>query len=205
MLVMQYSKALLCVVTLLSIPLISACKEMTQIQTQNKYLNATLKPGVGFGDINLRSTTLREITAQLGRNYKRKVRGFTESKCDNGVCTSSPLELITINYQSQGFQFLFEQRGNQLQREGALPLKEIRVNCIKDNCPYKGKTEQGIGLGDTRKQIKEIYGNPKRSPTNTWQWSYPKKGISFEIDKKYQDPVRDSDRIKTIVISKDLR
>lgn len=175
------------------------------MQTQNKYLNATLKPGVGFGDINLRATSLREITDQLGRNYKRKVRGFTESKCVDGVCTSSRLKLITINYKSQGFQFLFEQRVNQLKREGALPLKEIRVNCIKGKCPYKGKTEQGIGLGDARKKIKEAYGNPKRSPTNTWQWSYPKKGISFEIDKKYGDPVQDSDRIKTIVISRDLR
>ncbi|ABW30383.1 hypothetical protein [Acaryochloris marina] len=183
----------------------SSCKEITQIQTQNKYLNATLKPGVGFGDINLRSTSLREITAQLGRNYKRKVRGLTEHKCEDGVCTSGRLEIITLNYKSQGLQFMFEQRVNQLKREGALPLKEIRVNCIKDKCPYKGKTEQGIGLGDTRKQIKEAYGNPKRSPTNTWQWSYPKKGISFEIDKKYGDPVQDSDRIKTIVISKDLR
>ncbi len=197
-----FPQSLLSVMPLLSlIPLLGACSEITKIQTQNKYLHATLKPGTGFGDINLGSTSLREITAQLGRNYKRNVKGTSISECFEGFCKSTRAETITLNYKQQGFLFVFKQRYDQFRPEPALPLQEIHVKCIKQDCPYQGKTEQGIRLGDTRKQLQEIYGNPKRSPTNTWEWSYPRKGIAFNIDHKYSEPIRDRDRINTIIIS----
>lgn len=197
-----FPKSLLTVVPLVSlIPLLGACSEITKIQTQNQYLHATLRPGLGFGDINLGSTSLREISAQLGRNYKRNVREGSISECVEGVCKSTRAETITLNYKKHGFLFVFEQRYDQFRPEPALPLREIHVKCINQNCPYQGKTEQGIGLGDTRKRLQEVYGDPKRSPTNTWQWSYPRKGITFGIDHKQSEPIRDRDRINTIIIS----
>lgn len=92
---MQCSKSLLSLVALMGTSLLCGCSEITKIQTQNKYLNATINPGVGLGDISLRSTSLREITAQLGRNYKREVRGVIGQQCEFGVCSTGRKETIT--------------------------------------------------------------------------------------------------------------
>ncbi|MEO0378117.1 MAG: hypothetical protein AAF329_26670 [Cyanobacteria bacterium P01_A01_bin.17] len=182
--------------------LLSGCSAIAQRQAANEYLKATIVPGVGLGDLQIRKTTLGEIVNKLGRNYKREVKGgYLPEDCQIIDCppTQEETKTIVLHYKAQGFKFFFEQQPNQGLPEDELLLNSIYIECVQKRCPFKGETEQGIRLGDTRAEVKEVYGQPNRTYTNSWLMSYP-SGISFLVDHPYLEPIKESDLIEGITI-----
>ncbi len=184
--------------------LLSGCSEIAKRHAAQQYLKATIIPGIGLGDIHIRTTTLEMVVDRLGRNYERKVHGegYSPEDCEIIECPipEPSSSTVVLTYKAQGLIFLFGRKAGQTTPEAELVLDSITVECIHKRCPFEGKTEQGLRLGDTREQVKEVYGRPRRANTNTWLMSYPKKGISFLIDHPYNDPIKETDRVKGITI-----
>ncbi len=201
--IIQFRHPVITIGTLLGLAsLFSGCSTLAKQQAAKQYLKAKVLPGVGLGDIHIRQTTLAEVIEKLGRNNKRTVHGgYTYEDCQIIECPipEPSTSTVELNYKDKGLSFFFERNPGETTPEAELLLDRLQIECVNKRCPFKGKTEQGIRLGDTRAQVKEIYGRPKRAYTTSWLMSYP-QGISFLIDHAPNTSGKETDRIEGITI-----
>lgn len=154
---------------------------------------ATLTPGVGLGTLELDKTTLREVLASIGRGTPiLVVSDETAIELDyaNGqLALLFPLTRLCMdNMRDMALRQIVPNLEGWVSSHppcGEITLSSLAVANRKGfgSTWFRGKTDKGIGLGQSLKEVIVAYGPPDDAHsrllpglgplTNTGLWEYP--------------------------------
>mgnify|MGYP006292714059 CR=1 FL=1 len=124
-------------------------------------IDSNILPGVGLEDLAI-GIKGSEVESELGGNYFE----FSTSAGDD-------LYNFQMDYDALGLAFHMEWA------EEDANVRDLEVRAITITAPFKGTTEEGIGIGSTKEEVEDTYPDPEIF--EFWN-SYEYEGISFTFD-----------------------
>lgn len=181
----------------LVVTVLTGCKSAPR----NPILTAPILIGHGIADIQVRQTSLAQLTSKLGNKFERsEIEGSFGSPCVDGNCPNQFRKFTDINldYKEFGLLFQFRKVEGEDVPENDLKLRFIRAYCAKpsEGCKFQGKTNHGIQLGSLRKDVLQAHPD-NLSWTGRQGVVSSRNGITFAFDSEYMK-IQDTDRVSAI-------
>jgi len=170
------------------------------IDSNPAYANQPIIVGQGLGQVQLKATTYAEVQRIVGKRFIEINGGAGEISSRNSVQKFTDLGL---EYKEIGLTFGFRSFVSDGIAKESLKLRSIAIGCVKrgSGCVFSGKTNKGIGLGSTLKEVREAYGD-SYNPYISWRIVKPEGIIfsAFEVPDRKGYGSQDTDKIDGIVI-----
>jgi len=167
------------------------------------YLDKPVIIGHGVGDIEVQRTTLGQATSLLGSNFKRtESEGSFSAKCVDGVCDNNYQKFtdIRLDYSDFGIALGFRSLEGDATPESDLKIRFVYLTCVPkgSGCAFTGKTDGGIHLGSTRKEVVTALG-----PSDTWTGQQgiicKRTGVNVRFKSEYLR-IGDTDTVESLEI-----
>ena len=127
-----------------------------------------------FNDVKLGKTSLKEVRSRYPKASIKKLKRFPMFRTENGrICIPMTREIVSL--KKDGVNFYSNYHSNK--REDSVFVYQIEF--IK---PFKGKTEEGIGINSLKKEVVAAYGEDNNDSNKGNDLNYDWIEFTFEKD-----------------------
>jgi len=142
--------------------------EMFRPDKPSAFMDKPIVIGHGLGELEVGKTTMGEAVSLLGDKFQRdEIQGSFGGKCTDGVCDNNREKFtdVRLDYTKYGLMLGFRSIEGHSAPETDLKLRFIYITCAQRGsaCTFTGKTDSGIHLGSTRRDVEAALGK-----SDTW-------------------------------------